>query len=291
MSGVLFAITAGITFGLFQAINRRANANADPYRSTFALLAIGTVALAIASVLSQDLGLLAIAPLSSFGFFAAAGIIHFFFGWTLLSLSQQQVGASRTGSAVAAAPLVGTLLAALVLGEQITAVIGVGVVLVVGGLAILALRGMGSLEGGVSHIPWFGLAAALSWGTSPLFIRWGLEGLPAPLIGVTVGLASAMLAYAVALTVTRRWTTGTIPTENLRWIALAGALVAVAIAAQWESYDRITIAVAITLIQLATPVVILTAPLIVGAEMERATIPMVLGTALIMAGSTLVILA
>lgn len=291
MSGVLFAVTAGITFGLFQAVNRRANADADPYRATFALLAIGTVALAIASALTQDLNLLSSAPLSSFGFFAAAGIVHFFFGWTFLSLSQQQVGASRTGSAVAAAPLVGTVLAALVLGERITVVIGVGVVLVVGGLAVLALRGMGSLESGANHIPWFGLAAAFSWGTSPLFIRWGLEGLPAPLIGVTFGLASAMLAYAIALTLTGRWAAGTIPTANLRWIALAGVLVAVAIAAQWESYDRITIAVAITLIQLATPVVIVTAPWIVGTEMERATIPMVMGTALIMAGSILVVLA
>ena len=291
MSGVLFAIAAGVGFGLFQAVNRRANDGVDPYQATFALLAIGTVGLVVASVVSQNLELLRSAPLSSLAFFASAGIVHFFFGWTFLSLSQQQVGASRTGAAVAAAPLVGSVLAAFVLDEGLTFIVGLGVLLVVAGLAVLAARGMTTVAAGGGKIPWFGLAAAVSWGTSPLFIRWGLEGLPAPLLGVTFGLASAMVAYAVALTVTGRWRTGTIPVTNLGWLALAGALVAIAIAAQWTSYDLITIAVAITLMQLATPVVILTAPWIVGTATERATIPVVTGTAFIMGGSILVILA
>lgn len=290
MSGVAFAITAGVGFGLFQAVNRRANQGIDAYRSTFGLLLVGTVALAIVSLASQDLGLLTSAPVSSLLFFAAAGIVHFFFGWTFLSLSQQQVGAARTGATAAAAPLVASLLAAFLLDEGLTIIIGLGVVLVVTGLAILSLRGMARTVGD-RHIPWFGLGAAASWGTSPLFIRWGLEGLPAPLLGVTVGLASAMLAYAVALTVTARWGGGSIPTANIGWMVLAGVLVAIAIASQWTSYDLITIAVAITLMQLSAPVVIVSAPFIIGTEMEHISTPLVVGTALIMSGSVLVILA
>jgi drug/metabolite transporter (DMT)-like permease len=75
------------------------------------------------------------------------------------------------------------------------------------------------------------------------------------------------------------------------WLGLAGLLVAIAIASQWSSYDLIAIAVAITLMQLSAPVVIATAPLIVGTHMERVTPPVIIGTALIMAGSILVILA
>lgn len=291
MSGVAFAIAAGVGFGLFQAVNRRANREIDAYRATFGLLAVGTLSLTMVSLVSQDLALVTAAPVSSIVFFGAAGIVHFFFGWTFLSLSQQQVGASRTGATAAATPLVASLLAAFVLGEGLTVIIGLGVVLVVTGLAVLSLRSRAAGHLADHHFPWFGLGAALSWGTSPLFIRWGLEGLPAPLIGVTVGLASAMLAYALALTFTRRWGVGTIPRSSLGWITLAGVLVAIAIAAQWTSYDLIAIAVAITLMQLSAPVVIVAAPLIVGGDMEHITRPLVVGTLLIMSGSILVILS
>ena len=169
---------------------------------------------------------------------------------------------------------------------------GAGVVLVVTGLAILSLRGMTNIAGVDRQIPWFGLGAAASWGTSPLFIRWGLEGLSSPLLGVVVGMAAATLAYGVSLTVTGRWSgSGAIARSNLMWLALAGLLVAIAIASQWSSYDLIAIAVAITLMQLSAPVVIATAPLIVGSQMERVTPPVIVGTGLIMAGSILVILA
>ena len=112
MSGIALAITAGVGFGLFQAVNRRANSGIDAYRATFGLLFIGTIALALFAGITQDVGELWAAPISSLFFFAGAGIVHFYFGWTFLSLSQQQVGAARTGATAAATPLVGSLLAA-----------------------------------------------------------------------------------------------------------------------------------------------------------------------------------
>lgn len=292
MSGIVFAIIAGVGFGIFQAVNRRANSGIDAYRATFGLLLIGAIALAIVSAITQDVEDLWAAPLSSLAFFAGAGIVHFYFGWTFLSFSQQQVGAARTGATAAATPLVGSLLAALVLGEALTLATGAGVVLVVAGLAILSLRGMKTVSADGTKIPWFGLLCAVSWGTSPLFIRWGLEGLPYPLLGVTVGMFAAALAYGISLTVTGRWSgSGAIPRSNALWLTLAGLIVAIAIASQWASYDLIEIAVAITLMQLSAPVVVATAPLIIGTEMERITSPLVIGTGLIMAGSIIVILA
>ncbi len=291
MSGVALALAAGVGFGLFQAVNRRANSGLDAYRATFGLLAVGTVGMTVISVLTQDLAAIDRAPLGALVAFAAAGIVHFFFGWTLLGLSQQKVGASETGATVAATPLIATILAALVLDEGLTLVIALGVLLAVTGLAVLALRRMPASRHTGFHIPWFGIGAAASWGTSPLFIRWGLEGLPHPLLGVNIGLAAAMLAYAVALTVTGRWSGNTITRAHIGWITLAGTMVAVAILAQWTSYDLIAIAVAVTLMQVSAPVVIVAAPFVVGTEMERATPALLLGTALIMSGSILAILA
>jgi drug/metabolite transporter (DMT)-like permease len=291
MSGVALAITAGVGFGIFQAVNRRANQGIDAYRATFGLLMIGTIGLTIVSLTTQDLSLVTTAPTSAILHFAAAGIVHFFFGWTFLSLSQQRDGAARTGATAGATPLVGSILAAVALGEGFGWVVAAGVVLVVSGVVTLSFRGGAPGVSMLRSVPWFGLLAASSWGTSPLFIRWGLEGLPAPLLGVTVGMAGATLAYAVALTVTKRWKGESIHRSNLLWLAAAGVLVAVSIASQWSSYDLIPIAVAITLMQLSAPVVIVTAPLIIGTHLEKITPSLLVGTALVMAGSILVIQA
>lgn len=293
MSGVAFAITAGVGFGLFQAVSRRANRHIDPYLATFGLLSVGTAALSMVVVLTQDIAQLASAPISSLLLFAAAGIIHFYFGWTFLTLSQQHVGASRTSATAASAPLIGSVLASFALDEPLGWVTGVGVALVVAGVASLSLRaGEFPPAGGGGTVPWYGIGAAMVWGTSPLFIRWGLAGLDSPLLGVTVAISAATAAYGVSLAVTRRWRSVTrVPLSSLGWLGLAGVLVAIAIACQWASFDAITVAVAITLHQLAAPVVIVAAPLVVGRDMEPITLPLVFGASLVLSGSILVVLA
>lgn len=290
MSGIVWSLVAGVGFGVFQAVNRRINANMDAYRATFSLLLLATVGLATIAGLTRDLSVLSAAPMESYLWFFGAGIVHFFFGWTFLAISQQRVGASRTGATIAATPLIGSILAVIVLDEAMTAITLLGVLMVVGGVMVLALRGGGAQQG-IHAVPWFGLLASLSWGTSPLFIRLGLVGLAVPLIGVTIGLASATAAYGVALTVTKRWNNNPYPWHLVRWILLAAFLVASAIASQWIAFDLIEVAVAITLMQVSTPVVILLAPLVVGAHGERITPGLLFGTALVMAGSIAVVLA
>ena len=209
MGGAGWAVFAGVSFGIFQAINRRANQLIDPYRATFALLLVAVVGLGVFSVATADLSLLSSAPARAFLAFGAAGVIHFFLGWTFLSLSQQRVGAANTGVVTAATPLVGSLLAALVLDEALGAMALTAIALVSAGVILIARRASGSDQR--LTIPWFALAASLSWGTSPLFIRWGLEGLPSPVIGVTIGLAAAAMLYAVVLASGRAPTTAGTP--------------------------------------------------------------------------------
>lgn len=290
MSGVAYAVAAGIGFGIFQAVNRRANQEMDAYRATFLLLVVGTLSLSVWTAATQDLTLLAEAPLGSLAHFGAAGIVHFFLGWTFLALSQQRIGAASTGAVLASTPLVGSVLAALVLGEALTPVAVLGVLLVVAGVVLLSLR---QNPGVMSRsVPWFALAAAFSWGSSPLFIRWGLEGLDSPLIGVTVGLLAATLAYAFALAVARRRRASQKPSRaGYAWASVAGVVVAICIAFQWIAFDLIPVAVAITLIQFSAPTIIAVAPFLVGSEAEHPTPTLILGAASILAGSILVVLA
>ena len=289
MGGAAWALFAGVSFGIFQAVNRRANQLIDPYRATFALLLVAVVGLGIFSAVTADLSLLSSAPVVSFFAFGAAGVIHFFFGWTFLSLSQQRIGAANTGVVTAATPLIGSLLAALVLDEALGPIALAAIALVSAGVILIARR---ASDGGQRlTYPWFALAASLSWGTSPLFIRWGLDGLPSPVIGVTVGLAAAASLYAVVLASGRTPTTAGTPPEVRRWILIGGILVAAAIAAQWTALDLVEVNVVVTLQQVATPVVVLVAPFIVGTAIERWTWRLIVGMVAVIAGSTMVIWA
>jgi drug/metabolite transporter (DMT)-like permease len=279
-----------VSFGVFQAVNRRVNQLIDPYRTTFALLLVAVVGLGVFSVGTQDLSLLPLAPVSAFIAFGAAGVIHFFFGWTFLSLSQQRIGAANTGVVTAATPLLGSLLAALVLNEPFGAVVLIAIALVSAGVILIARRTSDGSGRRLTY-PWFALGASLSWGSSPLFIRWGLDGLASPVIGVTIGLAAAAALYAVVLASGRAPTTSGAPPEVRRWILIGGILVAGAIAAQWTALDLVEVNVVVTLQQVATPVVVLVAPFIVGTAIERWTRRLILGMVCVIAGSTMVIWA
>jgi drug/metabolite transporter (DMT)-like permease len=289
MGGAAWALFAGASFGIFQAVNRRANQLIDPYRATFGLLLIAVAGLGTFSAATQDLTLLTSAPVFAFFAFGAAGVVHFFFGWTFLSLSQQRIGAANTGVVTAATPLIGSLLAALVLDEPLGAVALVAIALVSAGVILIARRASGS--GRRLTYPWFALGASLSWGTSPLLIRWGLDGLSSPVIGVTIGLTAAAALYAVVLASGRAPTTSGMPHRVLRWIVIGGVLVAAAIAAQWTALDLVEVNVVVTLQQVATPVVVLVAPVIVGTAVERWTWRLILGMVAVVAGSTMVIWA
>ena len=138
MTGVLWATVAGIGFGLFQSFHRRAGRGIDAYWSTFILLFVSAVILVIASVLTENLDLLRTAPLRAYVNFGLAGFIHFFVGWTFLSISQKLVGASRTGALIGATPLFAFVIGILVFGEFLSLPVILGIVLVVGGVYLVS---------------------------------------------------------------------------------------------------------------------------------------------------------
>ena len=99
MSGVFWAVAAGFGFGLFQTFHRKAGQNLDALRGTFILLAVSSAILIAAAVLTSDVSMLQSASLGALLAFAVAGFIHFFVGWTLIGISQAQIGAARTSAA------------------------------------------------------------------------------------------------------------------------------------------------------------------------------------------------
>ncbi len=132
--GIFWGVVAGVSFGVFQIMNRQAGKGMGVFEATFLLLFASSVVLTIAAVLTEDLNILWAAPWQAWGYFIAAGFIHFFVGWTLLSVSQKRIGAARTGALVGAIPLFATIFAVIALQEWLTVPSLIGVLLVVAGV-------------------------------------------------------------------------------------------------------------------------------------------------------------
>ncbi len=70
-------------------------------------------------------------------YFAVAGMIHFVLGWTLLTISQNRIGASRTSALVGTAPFFATLIGYLFFQEVLSFLTIIGIILVVIGIYIV----------------------------------------------------------------------------------------------------------------------------------------------------------
>jgi len=289
MTGAVWAVIAGFGFGVFQPLNRRVNRELDPYACTFLVLAMGAVLVVGLSLATSDLSELGSAPISASGWFALAGVIQFAGGWTMVSLSQRRDGAAKTGAAAGAMPVISTLLAAVFLAELPTVIAVGGVLLVVVGVMTLSFRHETGIA--ISQVPWFGVLAATCWALSPVFVRFGRDGMSDPLLGVGIGFVAAFAVYAVSLAATGRWRHLAAVWPRRMSVLMAGLAIAVAIATQWTSFELIEIATATSIMQISVPIVVVTAPLIVGTDFEKITVPLVIGTVLVVGGSLLTVMS
>jgi drug/metabolite transporter (DMT)-like permease len=295
MTGTVWAMMAAVVFGVFQAFNRRAGRGFDAYWSTFILLVISSVILVVVSLFTEDLSLLISSSIWAIVNFGLAGFIHFFLGWTFLTISQSRVGAARTGALIGATPLFAFVLGILAFGEILSIPITVGIALVVGGVYLVTMADQNRVAAGSSsdELPpitlrnsLFGLATAVCFSMSSIFIRNGLKDLDSPLLGVTVGMVVTAIAYGIILVARRKpLHTEAISTDAIVFQLAAGVLVGLATWARWVALDLAPVAVVLGLGRLNVPVVIFLSPLVVGRKQERVTSRVWLGAGLIVAGS------
>jgi len=296
MSGALWALAAGAGFGLFQTVNRRTVDGMDVYFSTFVQLVVAALVFVIASLATADLHILLIAPLLSLFYFAIAGLFHFVAGWTFLNASQKQIGASRTSPLIGTNPLFATVLAAVTLSEFPSWLQLFGIVVIVLGAYFVSrepdnsshiMSGRQSLSS-VLQASYLGLSAALCWAISPIFIRLGLQGLPSPLLGVTVGVGASAIGYGIILLWQReRWHGIPITREVWMFKLLAGFLVGVSTWMRWIALDLAPVAVVLALTMISTPLVLLLSPIVSGKHLEHVTATLWFGTSLILGGALL----
>lgn len=302
MTGVLWAAVAGVAYGVFQAVNRGTLVDMDVLESTFLQLLVSSLVLVL-----LVLGLRGVTPLqipaAAVLYFGLAGLVHFLGGWTLLNRSQKLLGAARTSPLLASVPLFGTALALVVLREVPSLAAVLGMATIVAGVYLVQLdrarrhaRALAA-DGKTAAGGWrqalassrFGLGAALCWSISPLFIRRGLDAMDAPMVGVTLGLIAATLAYGAILALRRRAPWRGVPARVMSWKIVAGVLVGFATWARWYALSVNPVTVVLSLGLLSVPTVIALAPLLAGRHLEQVTRAVVLGSALVVVGALVLV--
>jgi drug/metabolite transporter (DMT)-like permease len=289
VNGAVVAAASGVGFGLFQTLNIRAVRGMDPFASTFVQIAVAAVALLLASAVSGGLAQLADAPASALLYFAAAGVLHFIAGWTLLNISQKRIGAARTSPLLTTVPLFGIAIAALTVGQLPEAVELPAIALMVTGAYVVVSRGAGGRHTRLADaLP--ALACALCWALSPALTVRGLDRLDDPLVGLTLGLCVSVVGYLLAFAAWRRGIgLRTAGRPALAIKLLAGVLVGLSTWGRWAALDGTTVAVVLALNLLSIPVVLLASPLMAGRQAEHVTPRVWAGAALVVAGSLLLI--
>jgi uncharacterized membrane protein len=296
MSGALWALAAGAGFGLFQAINREAVRGMDVFVATFVQLIASSVVLVFISLVTDDITLLFHTSNLTIFYFAAAGFLHFFVGWTFLNASQKKIGAARTSPLIGTTPLFAAVIAGVTLREFPTWLEWIGIGIIVMGVYLVSAQAENATgtENSAQRFSislsssWLALAAAFCWSLSPIFIRYGLQGLDSPLLGVTVGMTASALGYGFILLWQReRWQGQSITNKAWTLILLAGVLVGLSTWMRWVALDLAPVAVVLALTMISTPLVILLSPLISGKHLERVTQMLWAGTGLILSGALL----
>jgi len=291
VSGAVWASVSGAGFGLFQAFNGRAVRDLDSvYVSTFLQLLVAAGVLLTASLATEDLGALREATAWAIVAFALAGMIHFFAGWTTLNLSQARIGAARTSPLLSTTPLFGVVFGVALASQVPGLLAAVGISLTIGGAYLVTDPGGGQHP----HLrdSAFGLATACAWSASAIFTLEGLDGLDSPLLGVTIGMLSAALAYGALLAVTRMpLRLGEQAHDAMALKLLAGVIVALATWGRWLALDDADVAAVLALNLISVPVVLVVAPIVSGRHVEIVTGRIWAGAGLVIAGSLMLIAA
>jgi drug/metabolite transporter (DMT)-like permease len=289
VSGAAWAALSGAGFGLFQALNAKAVRDlGSVYASTLLQLLVAGAILAVAAGATEDLGTLRDTSAWGITAFALAGMIHFFIGWTTLNLSQARIGAARTSPLLSTTPLFGLAFGAALASQIPGGLAAIGIALTIGGAYLVADPGGG--QRARLRDSTFALITACAWSLSAIFTLEGLEELDSPLLGVTVGMIAAAVAYGAPLALSREsFKPAAEPWDALALKLTAGVVVALATWGRWVALDDVAVAAVLALNLLSVPVVLVVAPLISGRHVEVVTAKIWGGAALVMLGSLLLI--
>jgi len=222
--------------------------------------------------------------------FLGAGVVGTALGRLAVFVGVDRVGASVNSAVISTRPLFAGLLAVLVLGEGVTAATVGGIVVLVGGLVVLALSRGGDLSGWRTRDLLFPLAAAVAFGTGNVARKFGLDTFPAVTLLEAVALneLGALLTLATYGIVADRRDVFRAPRRTYAYFAGSGTLTAVALLSLFAAL-RLGRVVVVDPLAATAPLFTALFAAVLLRDLERVTPRLVVGVVLIVVGVGLVV--
>lgn len=201
MLGALLSLLSAATFGLNVASMRRGVITGSVLQAMSITVPAGVPLFALGcfafGAFDSFLGMSA----EAWGWFSAAGLVHFIMGRYGNYRATRVLGAAQSGPIQQVALLVSLFLAIVFLGERLTTLRIVGILLILAGPLVIVRGAAGKREvrtragQKLNYVEgyFWGLVCALGFGSSPLLIKYGLDG-----GGVQEGLAGGLASYIAA---------------------------------------------------------------------------------------------
>jgi DME family drug/metabolite transporter len=252
-----------------------------PYTGAWVNLVVGTTCVWIAVMLGGGVGR---PTLAGIAYFALAGLIGTFGGRLLRFISIETVGASLSAALINLSPLIASVLAIIVLGEQVTAPILVGTLVIVAGTTLLSAGGRST---GVRLVALLlPLTSAACFGVVAILRKIGLMGMT-PVFGFAVNVTAALVAYTAFLVASRQTALMMCRGRSLVYFMIAGVAENVGVFLLLEGLSLGTVSVVAPLASVS-PIFVLALSFFFLRGIDILNRRIVLGTLLIVSGVYLI---
>lgn len=287
--GVLFAVGAALALtcqAIFIRLATRRSRTNDVVLAVISLNVIALIPLTLLFVPSPTVTLRTVVV------FAVTGVVGTVLGRAFFYAGIKRVGASRAEPMKATIPLHATVLAVLFLGETVSRLQSVGILLIVAGIAIITREGSASDRAAGRDVPWLGLVlplfAAFLYGVEPIFASVGLRDGTEVLVGLSIKSVTALLVMVLYLAVRRSLPgLGDLATDDGRWIVLAGVANTAFLLFYYAGLAVSNVSVVVPIMQ-TSPVLVLAASALFLRRIETVTPRLVAAAGIIVAGSVTV---
>lgn len=241
MLGVFLALCSAATFALNNTFARRGVLTGTATQALSISVPIGVPMFFIGAAAASSLGWLLEFSWQAYGFLALAGIVHFVFGRYCNYRSVKAIGSNLAGPLQESSVLIALALAVFVLGEAITPLKALGILLVLTGPALAVQIGKKNApvagaenKSKPSFTPLyaegylFAGLAAVGYGSSPILVRAALEN-ASPGASLAAGMISYIAASLVVLFVVMASgqvkEVRSVTASNAKWFGAAGLMV------------------------------------------------------------------
>ena len=293
MTGVLFAAIAALSWTVFNFTLKTAFRDASVFKATAVATGLNALFVTVVSLLIIPPAEFVPKNADTILYLGLAGVFHVGLARAFFYTAIHRLGPCRATPFAMSYPIVTALTAAWFLGEPVTAAIIGGLVLLLGGIALIVQADPARPETGQSAAPswrivgWACAATtALLWGIAATFFKKAaLEVHPLAVTSIAL-----WVGFGVSFLISR-WMDpeGRVSGNAWRWLLLSAALQTIAVPCYVLAFTH-TLAVRVSAIVSIQPFLAIPIGWLIMREAENITSRLAVGAALVIGGTILVIL-